>query len=147
MCIISAIGLLSLLKHWQIITMVILSFLVPIIFYIRIIIVYPHNEQLEKIEWVLRNTNASDYVYDGDIYFNLYRKDIDYFWYSTEPAKGGLGTYQKLKPYSYDIYESISKFEPKIISNLFIEDMSNPIIQSNYNKSDKYPDLYIRTRE
>ena len=38
-----------------------------------------HNKyQLEKIDYVLSITDTNDLVYDGDIQFNLFRKDLDF---------------------------------------------------------------------
>ena len=54
-----------------------------------------NQDQKELIEFVLENTEDSDLVYDGDARFNLYRKDLHYFWYSVEDHKG-LGTYNRV---------------------------------------------------
>ncbi|WP_421763413.1 ArnT family glycosyltransferase [Ekhidna sp.] len=144
MCGISAAAMLRVLNEKQTKIIVALTVLVPMIYFIRSIIVYPNKPELQKIDWVLDQTEPMDHVYDGDIYFNLYRKDIDFFWYSTDPQKGGLVTYKKLRNYDYNIYEAINKHSPKIISGLFIEDMNRPEIKENYFQSEDYPDLYIR---
>jgi len=143
MCAIAAVGLLSVLRYKQVLTVVFLAFIVPNLYYIWSMVVNPNKNQIEKINWVLQQTSQSDYIYDGDIYFNIYRKDIDFFWFSTEPGKGGLGTYKKLKPYTYDIYSSISKFKPKLISTIFINDMDHHYIKENYSISDRYKDIYV----
>ncbi|MEP0984703.1 glycosyltransferase family 39 protein [Ekhidna sp.] len=144
MCGISAAAMLRVLNEKQTKIIVALTVLVPMIYSIRSIIVYPNKPELQKIDWVLDQTEPRDHIYDGDIYFNLYRKDIDFFWYSTDPKKGGLVTYKKLRNYDYNIYEAINKHRPKIISALFIEDMNRPGIKENYFQSEDYPDLYIR---
>lgn len=113
-------------------------------YYGYILLKYPNKPQIAKVKWVLQNSDRSDLIYDGDIQFNLFRKDLDFFWYSTNPQKGGLITFQRLKKYHYNIYELIDKYQPKIISSAFI-DVNVPSIQNNYNRSKEYPDLLIRS--
>ncbi|MEO9803019.1 MAG: hypothetical protein ABJF04_07220 [Reichenbachiella sp.] len=146
MCGIAAYGVLSLLRPKQASLVVLIAFMVPMIFFIRTMIVYPNQPQLDKVSWVMENTESADRVYDGDARFNLFRKDIDFFWYSTEPGKGGLGTYKKLKPYTYDVYSAIQKYKPKIISSLFINDLLESTELGNYYPSEVYPDLYIKQK-
>ncbi|WP_420581039.1 ArnT family glycosyltransferase [Reichenbachiella sp.] len=145
LCMMAAIGMFEFLKLKQMKWVVFLATVVPFVYFSMTLLVYPNKPQLDKINWVVANTNPSDYVYDGDIYFNLFRRDVDFFWYSTEPGKSGLKTYQSLKPYSYDVYKRIQEFKPKIISDTFIEDMSHEIISRNYRQSTEYPELYIRS--
>tara|TARA_Y100001958_G_C20755854_1_gene238132 strand:- start:23 stop:520 length:498 start_codon:yes stop_codon:yes gene_type:complete len=103
-----------------------------------------HNKfQLKKIEYVLSLTDTNDLVYDGDIQFNLFRRDLDFFWYSIREKTGGLATFQKLKPYKYDIYELIEQKKPKVISNYKL-DINNPLILSKYKIDHLYDDLLIR---
>jgi len=99
--------------------------------------------QLARIEYVLEHTQTSDYVYDGNIMFNLFRKDIDFFWYSVREGHL-LDKYKRLTGYRYDIYEIIDKYEPKIISNFGIDDMRHPVIQNYYRQDPVYQDLYLR---
>ena len=103
-----------------------------------------HNKhQLKKIDYVLKMTNKNDFVYDGDIQFNVFRKDLDFFWYSVREETGGLATIQKLKPYEYNIYELIEEKRPKIISNYKL-DINHPLILKYYKETSEYEDLYIR---
>ena len=102
-----------------------------------------NNDQLKKIEYVLSLTDSNDLVYDGDIQFNIFRKDLDFFWYSVRKETGGLATIRKLKPYDYDIYNLIEVKNPKIISNYKI-DVNHPLILENYKKTPFYEDLFIR---
>lgn len=144
MSAIAAYGMFQVLKYKHLLVAMGLIIIVPLILLIRTMIIYPNQPQLNKVEWVLQQTNPQDYVYDGDIYFNLFRKDIDFFWYSTEPGKGGLGTYKKLKPYEYDIHSSILTYQPKVVSNLFLQEMPGGEVLSNYSQSERHPDLYVR---
>lgn len=102
-----------------------------------------NQSQLQKINYVLDITQPRDYVYDGDIMFNVFRKDIDFFWYSLD-QKDGLETYQRLRPYPYDIYQLISRYQPKVISNYFIKNMDDARIKRHYIQSERYPDIFIR---
>lgn len=99
--------------------------------------------QLEKINYVLSITDEDDKVYDGDIKFNLYRDDIDYFWYCLKP-KRCLDVYKGIADYKYDIYELISIQKPKVISTFNIENLSDDRIKNYYRTSKKYNDLMIR---
>jgi 4-amino-4-deoxy-L-arabinose transferase-like glycosyltransferase len=101
--------------------------------------------QLKTIDYVLSVTNKNDRVYDGDAIFNLFRKDIDFFWYSLRPNVGGLAAYKRMTEYKYDIYESIDKFKPKVISSYEIENMQDKRITEHYTESSRYKGLFIRT--
>lgn len=104
-----------------------------------------NRNQLEKVNYVLSVTDKEDYVYDGDILFNVFRKDIDFFWLSIRP-KYHMATYKTITQYDYDIYELIDKHKPKIISNYYISNMKDRRISRHYVQSDIYKDLYIRSK-
>ena len=144
MCILSAGAVTHFTERQIRKPLIIVASSIALVVYVRSIIVYPNQPQFDKVNYVLAQTSTTDFVYDGDIYFNLYRKDIDFFWYSLEPDKGGLDTYQRIKTYDYDIYRSIDMFQPKVISTLFIDDLNHPVITQSYMPSNVYDDLYIR---
>jgi hypothetical protein len=76
-------------------------------------------KQLQKVEYVVRNTQPSDFVYDGDIRFNLYRRDLHYFWFSIA-SKKAVDTYNALtggRYNDYDICALISSNRPKFVSD------------------------------
>jgi len=103
-------------------------------------------QSIEMIEYVLSITEPADYVYDGNAAFNLFRKDIDFFWFAvqtTPPKYGALVTYRTIAEYHYDIYELIEKFKPKVISD-FEVDIQNEIIANHYVPSKRYEGLLIR---
>ncbi len=102
-------------------------------------------QQLQKIQYVLDNTAPNDLVYDGDARFNVFRNDIDYFWYNVG-ENHFLATYQTLRKYHYDVYELIDKKKPKLISSFAISNLEDPRIKRHYSKSERYDDLFIRTR-
>lgn len=103
-------------------------------------------EQLKKIEYVLSITRGNDYAYDGNILFNIFRKDADFYWYSTDPdpRMGTLETFQIMTGYHYDIYERIDRVKPKVISNYYIGNMEDHRIKNHYERSKQYADLFIR---
>ncbi len=99
--------------------------------------------QIQKIEYVLSLTEPGDFVYDGNARFNVFRSDIDYFWFSVKPERA-LATYKTMTDYKYDIYKLIQKFKPKVISNHCIENIQDKAIADYYVQSSQYDDLYIR---
>jgi len=101
-----------------------------------------NKSQLDKINYVLNLTGPDDYVYDGDIQFNLFRKDLDYYWFSLGEY-GALATHQKLDRYDYNVYDLIGRYKPIIISD-FLLDRTNQVIVDQYTVSAGYPDLLIR---
>ncbi|OQW37491.1 MAG: hypothetical protein A4E19_12465 [Nitrospira sp. SG-bin1] len=111
--------------------------------YVGDIFFHNNRAQIHRINYVLKNTIPTDIIYDGDIQYNLFRRDLDYFWYSVGPGQS-LDKYKKLKNYNYNIYGLIEKYQPKIISDYAIDDMSRPVIRDHYRKDLNFPSLYIR---
>ena len=103
--------------------------------------------QLKIIDYVLSVTDKDDYVYDGNANFNVFRKDVDFFWFSLRPRVGGLAAYKTIAQYEYNIYKSIEKNRPKLISNYQIEDMQHEAIAGHYVQSDKFENLFIRKND
>lgn len=102
-----------------------------------------NGEQLKKIAYVTSMTKKDDFVYDGAILFNVFRKDVDYFWYNVGP-RHALETFQAMTDYHYDIYEIIDRVKPKIISNYYIANIDDYRIKNHYERSKQYADLFIR---
>jgi 4-amino-4-deoxy-L-arabinose transferase-like glycosyltransferase len=101
-------------------------------------------EQLDKIEYVLSMTDKDDKVYDGNVIFNVFRDDIDFFWFCLENPSC-LAAYRKVEPYQYNVYDTVAARNPKVISDFGIYSFNDIRIRNKYKKSDRYPDLYIRT--
>ncbi len=99
--------------------------------------------QLARINYVLSVTEEGDSVYDGNVAFNVFRDDVDYFWFCMQP-KMCLDTYQELTGYEYDIYSLIAEKKPKVISSYRIDDMSDSRIADFYVESPDYKGLYLR---
>lgn len=120
----------------------VISALVSVSVYIRQID-EGNREQLRRVEYVRRATPEEGYVHDGDNQFNLFRKDLDYFWYSISPGMC-LDRYRKMRPYDYDIYALIELYHPFVISETGIDSMNDPRIEGYYEKPDSLDGLYIR---
>ncbi len=101
------------------------------------------SEQLDKLNYVLSLTEENDKIYDGNININLYRDDIDYFWFCVGPDDC-LDAYRDIAGYEYDIYELISEQKPKVINTFAIDNLDDPRIKGHYRKSDRYDDVLIR---
>ncbi len=102
-----------------------------------------NGEQLKKVAYVMSITEKSDFVYDGEILFNIFRKDVDFFWFNVGPLHA-LETFKTMTDYQYDIYAIIDRFKPKVISAYHIESMEDPRIKNYYVQSRQYRDLFIR---
>lgn len=101
------------------------------------------SKQTDRIDFVLSATDPEDYVLDGDIYFNVFRRDIDYFWFSIKPYHS-LDTYrQYIAPYNYDVYALIEEYKPMIISHTTVPNIKDEKITNNYSPT-SYADLWIR---
>lgn len=101
------------------------------------------SEQLDKINYVLSLTEENDKIYDGNIKINLFRDDIDYFWFCVAPDDC-LDVYRNIAGYEYDIYELISEHKPKVVNTFAIDNLDDPRIKKHYRKSDRYDDVLIR---
>ena len=92
-----------------------------------------------------RRRGLRDAVYDGDAMFNVFRQDVDYFWFSLGDRQM-LESYRRLRPYDLDICDRIEKMQPKIISTFEIKDLDDPRIRDHYARSKRYPNLLVRVR-
>ncbi|NHZ85965.1 MAG: hypothetical protein GWP19_08800 [Planctomycetia bacterium] len=126
---------------------------IPILYFILLLSIIPyffefqktHNNKndIKRLQYVLDNTNKNDKVFDGLSYINLYRKDIDFFWFSVY-EHGLLEIYQNMTNYHYDIYELIDRYKPKVIFAHTINNMNHKNIKPYYYQSIQYPRIYIR---
>lgn len=96
--------------------------------------------KLERIKFVLDNTQYYDKVYDGSIYFNIFRDDVDYFWFSIRP-NGAAESCRNLRPREYDIYSIIKEQKPKIIYTKYL--LMDEYIINHYNNT-QYNGILIR---
>jgi len=99
--------------------------------------------QIDKINYVLSITDENDRVYDGNIFFNVFRDDIDYLWFCVRET-WCLSAIRRAADYDYDIYEQISAQKPKVISTFRIKNLEDPRIKNHYRRSNEYENLLIR---
>ncbi|MBN2139033.1 MAG: glycosyltransferase family 39 protein [Sedimentisphaerales bacterium] len=126
------------------ILLIVLIIYMPTKFLTRKICLVRKHSQFEMVDFVLANSSKSDFVYDGNKLFNLYRRDLHYFWFHVTPGKG-LDTYNDLtdnKYGDYDICELIRSRRPKFISD-FALDIAECGLDKLYDKTE-YDGLYIR---
>ena len=85
--------------------------------------ILPSNQrQLEVIDYVIKNSRETDLIYDGDVKFNLFRRDIHYFWfYASEDT---INMYNrithKIHP-EYDICALVKARRPVFISDFGLD--------------------------
>ncbi|MBU1007695.1 glycosyltransferase family 39 protein [Candidatus Dependentiae bacterium] len=153
--IIAAYGLYHITKqhkNWLIPMILLVSIPPTFTNYIRRVMLSPVSEQIEKINYILSITDKNDYVLDSEIGFegfNLFRKDIDFLWIG---ILFSIPSFQKIKPYNYNVYEKIEEKRPKVIGILSITKIpaqcidknKNHVIEKYYKKSDQYNDILIR---
>ncbi len=97
---------------------------------------------LKLVRYVLDHTDPNDYVYDGHASFNIYRKDLNFFWFVLDYKYGALFVYKKLHPYDYNIYDLIRTKKPRIISTHLLN-VRDKRISRYYTRSPKYKNLYL----
>lgn len=140
--VLTAKGIYSLFKHKvPIMALIILLSIIP--YYFELLKTKSNKDDLLRLQYVIDNTSKTDKVFDGFPYINLFRDDIDYFWFSTSKS-GLLEVYQNMTNYQYNIYKSIEEHKPKIIQSYLIDNMDHKSIKPYYYKSEKYSTIFIR---
>ena len=147
--VLAAGGFTEMLKGRVRFAVLALSFIafMPLVTQVKNIFLSPNATQLRKIQYVLELTDPDDYVYDGNIMFNLFRQDVDFIWYMAGEPYKAAETLAVLKDYDYNVYRDIAQYKPKVISTFGIDHMDDPRIAKHYTQSPKYDDLYIRKPE
>lgn len=110
--------------------------------------------KLEKMDYVLANTDESDFVYDGNNMFNLFRKDLHYFWYGMDHtfcnqhycvSSSFMYAYNNLTNNRYSDYDTcklVKEKNPKITSDYMLN-LTECGLEKTYTKT-PYEGLYIR---
>jgi len=148
--IVSAIALRQVFnKHGRVLAiLLVISSLVVIGTHMKNIAYFTNQEQVDLMGYVLRNTRVDDYVYDGDNEFNLFRRDIDYFWYSLNPQVNSRSnaflTYRLLTGYEYDIVQRVYEKNPVIISDNFLNDFEMDVLIMDYTVSEDFNGIYLK---
>jgi hypothetical protein len=103
-----------------------------------------NTHQLQKIQYVLENSLPSDYVYDGESKFNVFRYDLHYFWFQFQRGRS-FDTYNRLTENrfgDYDACQLIKTKRPKFISD-YKMDLEKCGIEKEYRPT-PFPHLYQR---
>jgi len=106
--------------------------------------------QLELVGYVLRNTTPADCVYDGRVEFNVFRRDIHYFWFMDifgRPEEKIPSRLQARRA-DFDPVRLVTELHPAFISDVGL-DPSSPKISAFYAptkfRKPRYPaNLYRR---
>jgi hypothetical protein len=103
--------------------------------------------QIEMIKYATSITNSNDFVYDGDIQFNLFRKDLHYFWFSTS-NKHKLNLYNGLTGNMYGNYNAcslITEKNPSLVSDYGIDVARCPAF-GRYRQDERFTLLKVYRR-
>lgn len=107
---------------------------------------WTNESQLEKIDYVLKNSEPNDIIHDGDIQFNIFRPDLHYFWLGISKGKD-LDTYRSKTQDpkgNYNICDLIVKEKPLFASNYIVP--SEFLEKCGYQKT-RFHDLYVKHRK
>ena len=132
------------LTEAQKLTVVLVVIAIPILWLSFLGLRNTNGGQLEKANYVLRNSGESDLIYDGSNQFNLYRRDLHYFWYNFEK----LPVFNRLtdgKFADYDACTLIRSKQPAFISDYGI-DMKKCWLDEVYEKTG-FEGLFVRKKK
>lgn len=104
-----------------------------------------NRSQIELVEYVAENTRPDDLVYDGRNQFNLFRRDLHYFWYSTGENRN-LFVYNALtgnRYGDYDVCSLIREKRPRVISD-YLVDKKDCSVLNRYKRIDGF-NVYMET--
>lgn len=111
----------------------------PIYYYINMAVNNQNSRQMKTLQYVLSNTKPDDFVYDADIMLNVFRKDINFYWYPLTHAKA----YQWVTHNAFDIYASIDQYKPVMISSRDLN-RKDGRIKNYYHQSAQFPNVLLR---
>jgi 4-amino-4-deoxy-L-arabinose transferase-like glycosyltransferase len=90
--------------------------------------------QIELAEYVRQQAPPGSYVHDVTVRFNLFRKDLDYFWFRATPGEA-IERYRKFRPYAYDPLVLIDRLKPAVIATDGLPTLDDPRIADHYRKT------------
>lgn len=105
-------------------------------------------ESIKRAQYVLDVTSKDDYVYGGTATYNLFRRDIHFFWFDAGMKVNSdafNSFYNKIFNGTYDVYRSIREKKPKTIVTYCL-DVTHPAITKKYKKSVQF-DGFLMIRE
>ncbi|MBN2029009.1 glycosyltransferase family 39 protein [bacterium] len=130
------------------ILIIILFLIMPSFFLIKRSFINRNRSQISEMEFVLKNSDENDFVYDGKPEFNLYRQDLHYYWFDIGKELTTLTHYYKgteNRCIDYEIYNLIDSKKPKFISDFGI-DMTINGLPTLYEET-QYKGLFMRKDE
>ncbi len=97
---------------------------------------------MEYVLSVSKPGEAFFFMGNKDIEVNLFRKDIDFFWFCTE-SKKCLETYQSFRGYKYNPVDLIEEHRPRIV---FVSDdlEADDLNMEEYDRSSEHRRVYVR---
>ncbi len=115
----------------------------PCLYHFTVREVYTNERQLRAVEHVVALADPNERVHDGHNRVNLFREDLDWFWFSVRP-NGMLDRYRALiGDYDYDAEELVLRHRPRVIVETTV-DVEDPRIAGQYVPSDEFKNLYVR---
>jgi 4-amino-4-deoxy-L-arabinose transferase-like glycosyltransferase len=90
--------------------------------------------QIELAEYVLEQAPPGSYVHDVQVRFNLFRPDLDYFWFRAMPGEA-IERYRRFRPYAYDALALIDRLKPAVIATDGLPTLDDPRIANHYRRS------------
>ena len=104
---------------------------------------YPRlDHRLAMIELARSATPAGECVHDGDNQFNVFRKPLDYYWYSLG-EHGVMERYEKVVPRGYDRNRLFLEHAPRVVATDELVKL-DPAIAAHYAPSALDPAISLR---
>ena len=92
---------------------------------------YPRlDHRLAMIELARSKTPPGERVHDGDNQFNVFRKPLDYYWYSLG-EHGVMERYEKVAPRGYDRNRLFLEHAPRVVATAELAHV-DPAIAAHY---------------
>jgi len=105
---------------------------------------YSTNEQrLATIDRVTALTGPDDLVHDGHCRFNVFRRDLDYVWYSLEGHDSVLERFQRFVDHPYDLAELVRERRPAVIGAAELERAGDPGLAIFYERALIDDELFV----
>ncbi len=116
---------------------------VPALYHFGFKELYTNERQLRAVEWALATTPPNERIHDGRCSVNLFREDLDWFWFSVRENQL-IDRYRELVgEYPYDPVALVRRLRPRIVVDSTL-DLDDPRIAGGYVRSEGFKDLWVR---
>jgi len=115
-------------------SLILIAIIIQPLFFISPFTTETNDRQIKVINYVLENSNEGDLIYDGIPRFNLFRRDLHYFWYN----KRALKVYNKLtvgKFADYSPCKLVKEKKPKF-ATIFDLDVNKCGLETEYEETE-----------